>query len=119
MSLGPLASLNVASASTNVWIAASSGAPGTQEANITKLVRVLETNGGNLVADAVKWYAQVGACPCWAAQCAVARGRHSMHCSTRLQAMCWHACMYVQRSAQHSWCQLGCLLQSVATASQG
>lgn len=54
-------------ASTKVWIAANTGAPGSQEANITKLVRVLETNGGNLVADSVKWFAEAR------------RGQHSQH----------------------------------------
>ena len=49
----------MSAAATKVWIAANAGAPGSQEANITKLVRVLETNGGDLVADAVKWFAQV------------------------------------------------------------
>ncbi|KAI7845123.1 hypothetical protein COHA_001328 [Chlorella ohadii] len=53
-----LCGLAVAQTATKVWIAANAGAPGSQEANITKLVRVLETNGGDLVADAVKWFAQ-------------------------------------------------------------
>ncbi len=55
----PCSGASLSAAATKVWIAANAGAPGSQEANITKLVRVLETNGGDLVADAVKWFAQV------------------------------------------------------------